>query len=108
MSPSAQEIQASIQRVVLTVEQAADYFGVGRDTIYSMTHLKEGEDAELPHFHIGAGKGGIRFYRALLDLWAISNTLGGSSNDVVALKRACIQNIGRGTVVEAAKENAHG
>ena len=96
-----------LARTVLTVKEASHYLEISSDTVYTMCHLLNGENGELPHFHVGAGSRGIRFYRPLLDLWAIGNSHGGREQELLALKKAYLQNIGKGLVMETAVGEPH-
>ncbi len=99
-------MEGESSKKVMTVEEAAKYLAVHKDTLYGMLHRPDGSDAEIPHFHVGKGNRSIRIFRELLDVWIINGTEGLPNNELIAFRRAYINNVGR-DVVERQTEVTH-
>jgi len=92
------------QKKILTVEEAAQYLTISKDTVYSTAHFPDGSDCVLPHFQFGKA---IRFYRDLLDLWVITNSSGLDAKLLIDFQKAYINNIGRKEVETNRNEATH-
>jgi excisionase family DNA binding protein len=93
------------QKKILTVDEAAQYLNISKDTVYSMAHFPDKSEGTLPHFHFGKV---IRFYRDLLDLWIIKNSSGLDSKLLIDFQKAYLNNVGRKEVETTKNEVSHG
>jgi excisionase family DNA binding protein len=92
------------QKRIFTVDEAAHYLTISKDTVYSMAHFPDGADGVLPHFHFGKS---IRFYRDLLDLWIIKNTSGFDAKLLIDFQKSYLNNVGRKEVETHGNEVSH-
>lgn len=89
---NSEAIELLNRKRILTVEDAAQYLAISKDTVYSMAHFPDGSEGVLPHFHFGKS---IRFYRDLLDLWIIRSINGFDAKLLIDFQNAYINNVGR-------------
>jgi excisionase family DNA binding protein len=96
------------QKKIFTVGEAAQYLTVHKDTLYDMLHTPDGDDNDFPHFHVGKGDRTIRIFRDLLDLWVIENNKGIKNQELIAFRKAYMNNIGRNVIEPQSSEVTHG
>lgn len=87
--------------IVLNPKQAAVFLNCSTDTVYSMTHLPNGEDGSLPHFHFGKA---IRYYQPALELWIINNLKGFQNRELIDLKKKLVDTIGNRKEIEPSQQ----